>query len=46
VIPLINVETLATRVATLVVEAMVVVRAAGEAVVTCEHDVSHGTGIT
>jgi hypothetical protein len=40
------VETLATRVATLVAEAVVIVRAAGEAVVTCGHEVSHGTGIT
>jgi hypothetical protein len=33
-------------VATLVAEAMAIVRAAGEAVVTCGHEVSHGTGIT
>jgi hypothetical protein len=46
VIPLIDVETLATWVASLVVEAVVIVRAAGEAVVTCGHEVSHGTGIT
>jgi hypothetical protein len=46
VIPLIDVETLATRVATLVAKAVVIVRAAGEAVVTCGHEVSHGTGIT
>jgi hypothetical protein len=46
VIPLIDVETLATRVATLVAEVVVIVRAAGEAVVTCGHEVSHGTGIT
>jgi hypothetical protein len=45
-IPLIDVETLATWVATLVVEAVAIVRAAGEAVVTCGHEVSHGTGIT
>jgi hypothetical protein len=31
---------------TLVVEAVVIVRAAGEEVVTCGHEVSHGTGIT
>jgi hypothetical protein len=43
---LIDVETLAAWVATLVAEAMAIVRAAGEAVVTCEHEVSHGTGIT
>jgi hypothetical protein len=46
VIPLIDVETLATRVATLVAEAVAIVRAAGEAVVTCGHEVSHGTRIT
>jgi hypothetical protein len=46
VIPLIDVETLVTRVATLVAEAVVIVRAAGEAVVTYGHEVSHGTGIT
>jgi hypothetical protein len=46
VIPLIDVETLATWVATLIAEAMAIVRAAGEAVVTCGHEVSHGTGIT
>jgi hypothetical protein len=46
VIPLIDVETLASWVATLVAEAMAIVRAVGEAVVTCRHEVSHGTGIT
>jgi hypothetical protein len=46
VIPLIDVETLATQVTTLVVEAVVIVRAAREAVVTCGHEVSHGTRIT
>jgi hypothetical protein len=46
VIPLIDVETLVTRVATLVAEAVAIVRAAGEAVVTCGHEVSHGTRIT
>jgi hypothetical protein len=46
VIPLIDVETLAAWVATLVAEAMAIVRAAGEAVVTCGHEVSHGAGIT
>ena len=45
-IPLIDVETLATWVATLVAEAVVIVRAAREAVVTCGHEVSHGTRIT
>jgi hypothetical protein len=46
VIPLIDVETLVTWVATLVAEAVAIVRAAGEAVVTCGHEVSHGTRIT
>jgi hypothetical protein len=46
VIPLIDVETLAAWVTTLVAEAMAIVRAAREAVVTCGHEVSHGTGIT
>jgi hypothetical protein len=46
VIPLIDVETLATWVVTLVAEAVAIVRAVGEAVVTCGHEVSHGTGIT
>jgi hypothetical protein len=45
-IPLIDVETLATWAITLVVEAVVIVGAAGEAVVTCGHEVSHGAGIT
>jgi hypothetical protein len=45
VIPLIDVETLATWAITLVVKAVVIVGAAGEAVVTCKHEVSHGTGI-
>jgi hypothetical protein len=46
VIPLIDVETLTAWVATLVAKAMAIVRAAGEAVVTCGHEVSHGTWIT
>jgi hypothetical protein len=46
VIPLIDVETLAAWVATLVAEAKAIVRAAGEAAVTCGHEVSHGTRIT
>jgi hypothetical protein len=45
-IPLVDVETLATWVVTLVVEAVVIVGAGGEAVVTCGHEVSHGTRIT
>jgi hypothetical protein len=46
VIPLIDVETLSTWVVTLVVKTVAIVRVAGEAVVTCGHEVSHGTGIT
>jgi hypothetical protein len=46
VIFLIEVEALASWVATLVVKAVAIIRAAGEAVVTCRHEVSHGTGIT
>jgi hypothetical protein len=46
VIPLIDVETLAAWVVTLVAEAVAIIRAAGEALVTCGHEVSHGTGIT
>jgi hypothetical protein len=45
VIPLIDVETLATWAVTLIVKAVAIVRVAGEAVVTCGHEVSHGTGI-
>jgi hypothetical protein len=45
VIPLIDVKTLASWVVTLVAEAVAIVRVAGEAVVTCRHEVSHGTGI-
>jgi hypothetical protein len=44
-IPLINMETFATWATTLVVKVVAIVRATGEAVVTCEHEVSHGTGI-
>jgi hypothetical protein len=46
VIPLIDVETLASWVVTLVVKAVAIVRVAGEAVVTCGYEVSHGTRIT
>jgi hypothetical protein len=42
-IPLIDVETLATWVVTLIAEAVAIVRAAGEAVVTCGHEVTYGT---
>jgi hypothetical protein len=44
-IPQIDVETFATWATTLVVKAVAIIRATGEAVVTCEHEVSHGTGI-
>jgi hypothetical protein len=40
------VETFATWATTFVVKAVAIVRATGEAVVTCGHEVSHGTGIT
>jgi hypothetical protein len=46
VIPLIDVKTLATWGVTLIVKAVAIVRATGEAVVTCGHEVSHGIGIT
>jgi hypothetical protein len=39
------VETFATWATTLVVKAVAIIRATGEAVVTCGHEVSHGTGI-
>jgi hypothetical protein len=44
--PEINVETFATWATTFVVKAVAIVRATGEAVVTCGREVSHGTGIT
>jgi hypothetical protein len=40
------VETFATWATTLVVKAVAIIGAIGEAVVTCGHEVSHGTGIT
>jgi hypothetical protein len=46
VISLIDVETFATWAITLVVKAVSIVRATGETVVTCEHEVPHGTRIT
>jgi hypothetical protein len=46
VIPQIDVETFATWATTLVVKAVAIIRATGEAVVTCGHEVSHGTRIT
>jgi hypothetical protein len=39
-------ETFANWATTLVVKAVAIVRATGEAEVTCGHEVSHGTGIT
>jgi hypothetical protein len=45
-IPQIDVETFVTWATTLVVKAVAIIRATGEAVVTCGHEVSHGTGIT
>jgi hypothetical protein len=45
VLPLIDVEALASWVVTLVVKAVAIVRVAGKAVVTCGHEVSHGSGI-
>jgi hypothetical protein len=45
VIPQIEVERFATWTTTLVVKAVAIVGAIGEAVVTCGHEVSHGTGI-
>jgi hypothetical protein len=46
VILLIDVEALASWVVTPAAKAVVIVRVAREAVVTCRHEVSHGTGIT
>jgi hypothetical protein len=46
VIPQINVETFVTWATTFVVKTVAIVRATGEAVVTCGHEVSHGIGIT
>jgi hypothetical protein len=43
---LVDVEALVSWVATLVVKAVTIIRAAGEAVVTCGHEVAHGTEIT
>jgi hypothetical protein len=45
-IPQIDVETFATWATTLVVKAVAIIRATREAVVTCGHEVLHGTGIT
>jgi hypothetical protein len=45
VISLIDVETFVTWAVTLVVKVMAIVRTTGETVVTCEHEVPHGTGV-
>jgi hypothetical protein len=45
-IPQIDVETFATWATTFVAKAVAIVRATGEAVVTCGHEVSHFTRIT
>jgi hypothetical protein len=45
-IPQIDVETFVTWATTLIVKAVAIVGATGEAVVTRGHEVSHGTGIT
>jgi hypothetical protein len=46
VISQIDVETFATWAVTLIVNVMAIVRTTGEAVVTCEHEVPHGTGVS
>jgi hypothetical protein len=45
-IPQIDVETFTTWAITFVAKVMAIIRATGEAVVTCGHEVSHGTRIT
>jgi hypothetical protein len=45
-IPQIDVETFATWATTFIVKAVAIIRATGEAVVTCGHEVSLVTGIT
>jgi hypothetical protein len=40
------VETFATWATALVVKAVAIIGVIGEALVTCSHEVSHGTGIT
>jgi hypothetical protein len=44
--PQIDVETFATWATTLVVKAVAIIRATREVVITCDHEVSHDTGIT
>jgi hypothetical protein len=45
VISLIDMETFATWAVTIVIKVMAIVRTTGEAVVTCEHEVPHGTEV-
>jgi hypothetical protein len=45
VISLIDVETFATWAVTLIIKVMAIVRTTGEAAVTCEHGVPHGTRV-
>jgi hypothetical protein len=45
VISQIDVETFATWAVTLIIKVMAIVRTTGEAVVTCEHEAPHGTGV-
>jgi hypothetical protein len=44
--PQIDVETFVTWATTFIVKAVAIIRATGEAVITCGHEVSHGTWIT
>jgi hypothetical protein len=44
--PQIDVETFITWVTTFVVKVVAIIKATGEAVVTCGHEVLHGTRIT
>jgi hypothetical protein len=46
VIFLVDVVALASWVATLIVKAVAIIRAARKAVITCGHEALHGTGIT
>jgi hypothetical protein len=45
-VPQLDVETFVTWVITFVVKVMAIIRAIREAVVTCGHEASHGTGVT
>jgi hypothetical protein len=46
VISLIDVGTFVTWAVTFIVKVIAVVKTTGEAVVTCDHEVPHGTGVT